>query len=68
MIKLSCNKFVIFGHIYSTPCLAAIREDGSPDLRVVSRVLEEQLKVSSQFVIADCAPKMLFLCESATSS
>ncbi|KAK8457919.1 hypothetical protein SEVIR_3G270700v4 [Setaria viridis] len=31
--------------IFSTPCLAAIREDDSPDLRVVGRVLEEQLKI-----------------------
>ncbi|KAL6610080.1 hypothetical protein ACP70R_040049 [Stipagrostis hirtigluma subsp. patula] len=32
--------------VLSTPCLAAIREDDSPDLREVGRVLEEQLKVS----------------------
>ncbi|KAK3138939.1 hypothetical protein QOZ80_5AG0375480 [Eleusine coracana subsp. coracana] len=31
--------------ILSTPCLAAIREDDSPDLRVVGRVLEQQLKI-----------------------
>ncbi|WVZ98303.1 hypothetical protein U9M48_043764 [Paspalum notatum var. saurae] len=31
--------------IFSTPCLAAIREDDSPDLIVVSRVLKEHLKI-----------------------
>ncbi|CAD6333975.1 unnamed protein product [Miscanthus lutarioriparius] len=31
--------------IFSTPSLAAIREDDSPDLRVVGRVLEEHLKI-----------------------
>lgn len=31
--------------ILSTPCLAAIREDDSPDLREVGRILEEHLKI-----------------------
>ncbi|GJN14209.1 hypothetical protein PR202_gb01002 [Eleusine coracana subsp. coracana] len=31
--------------ILSTPCLAAIRDDDSPDLRAVGRVLEQQLKI-----------------------
>nr|CAB3461662.1 unnamed protein product [Digitaria exilis] len=30
---------------YGTPCLAAIREDDSPDLTMVGRVLEEHLKI-----------------------
>ncbi|XP_062231258.1 hexokinase-10-like isoform X2 [Phragmites australis] len=33
--------------ILSTPCLAAIREDDSPDLKEVGRVLEEHLKIQN---------------------
>jgi hexokinase len=44
---------LLFSH--STPCLAAIREDDSPDLREVGRVLEQHLKVgSSSYEILFC--------------
>ncbi|OEL19024.1 Hexokinase-10 [Dichanthelium oligosanthes] len=41
----SSVNFLSTPFIFSTPYLAAIREDDSPDLRVVGRVLEERLKI-----------------------